>query len=600
MARIRRGLALGAAALGVVAVLAACSGASSSTGGVATWAEGPGAAPNYIFPLVDSADLAVDNIGEFQYLMYRPLYWQGTGNSPGVDYTKSLAQKPVYTGNKVVVNLKDYAWSNGEKVDATDVVFFTNMLAVEKRQFGQYVQGEFPDNVTSVRATGPEQVTFTLDKAYSPDWFTGNQLFEITPFPEAWDKTSDSAAAGSGGCASDQAKCAAVYDYLIAKNKKLSAYATDPLWQVVDGPWRLTSFTVEGAADFVPNPKYSGPDKPKLTGFDEVPFTSQQAELDALKSGSTINVGRVPTSSEPKRDPNSSSLLPQANSVGAGKYHLLAAPVWGWSYGLLNYGNPTLGATFKQFYFRQALQETIDQVTDVAVADRGYAVPGTGPVPNLPATQYLADVQKSNGGQGPYPFDVSTAKSLLTSHGWTEQGGVLTCTGQCGAGVSAGTRLSMTIEYQNGSTAIQEEMQQWKSDASRAGIQLNLVPKPFNSVFADASGCPSDPNACGWQLTYVGYIQFNSVPTGDQFFVPGAAENFAGVDDPQLTALVQNSLTSSANDAFRSYESYAVEQLPGAFNFAAAYEIYAVSANLAGVSFAPIEALAPEDWYFTK
>ncbi|HEX4222313.1 MAG TPA: peptide ABC transporter substrate-binding protein, partial [Pseudonocardiaceae bacterium] len=188
MARTRLALALGAAALAGAALVTACGGGSSSSGGtpinggVLNYAEVAGASPAAIFPFVDGADSLTNNTIQFQYLMYRPLYWQGSGTSPNVDYTKSLAQKPTYTGNQVVVNLKNYSWSNGEKVDATDVMFFMNMLAVEKTKFGQYVKGEFPDNVTNVQATGPEQVTFTLDKAYSPDWFTGNQLYQVTPF----------------------------------------------------------------------------------------------------------------------------------------------------------------------------------------------------------------------------------------------------------------------------------------------------------------------------------------------------------------------------------------------------------------------------------
>ncbi|HEY4020478.1 MAG TPA: ABC transporter substrate-binding protein [Pseudonocardiaceae bacterium] len=610
MARTRLGLALGAAALGVAALVTACGGSSSSgsptTGGTAVWAESPGASPTYIFPMVDATNTLVNNTIQFQYLMYRPLYWQGKGTSPNVDFTKSLAQQPTYSGNKVVVNLKDYSWSNGEKVSATDVMFFMNMLSVEKTKFGQYVKGEFPDNVTSVQPTGPEQVTFTLDKAYSPDWFTGNQLYQITPFPEAWDKTSDGAAAGSGGSASDASKCDAVYNYLIAKNKDVSAYATDPLWAVVDGPWKLKSFTSEGAADFVPNSKYSGPDKAKLDGFNEVPFTTQDAEFNAIKAGGTINVGPIPGSDEPKRDPSSASLLPPTNPVGADKYNLITDPVWGWSYGLLNYANPTLGAAYKQSYLRQALEETIDQVTDSAVANRGYAVPGTGPVPNQPPTQYLADNQKSNNGAGAFPFNVSKAKSTLTSHGWTEQGGVMTCTSpgtaanQCGDGVAAGTKLSMTMEYTNGSTAASEEMQQWKSDASQAGIQLSLNAKPFNAVATDITSCPSTPSTCGWQMGYLGYNTFNSVPTGDTFFVPGASQNINGVNDPQLTTLVENSLTSSASSAFLQYETYVANQLPGSFNFPDAYKVFAVSKTMGGVSINPIQSLSPEDWYFTK
>jgi peptide/nickel transport system substrate-binding protein len=605
MARTR--LAFGAAALGAATLVAACgvstsSGDTATTGGTAVWAES--SAPTAIFPFVDATAL-VNTTVQFQYLMYRPLYWQGSGSSPDVDYTKSLAQKPVYTGDQVVVNLKDYSWSNGEKVSATDVMFFMNMLLVEKTKFGQYVTAEFPDNVTSVQATGPEQVTFTLNKPYSPNWFTGNQLYQITPFPEAWDKISDSASSGSGGCATDKSKCDAVYNYLKGKNKQVSGYATDALWKVVDGPWQLKSFTSEGVADFVRNPKYSGPDKAKLDGFNEVPFTSQEAEFNALKAGGTINVGPIPASSEPKRDPNSSSLLPPSNPAGADRYNLITDQVWAWTYGLLNYGNPTLGATYKQLYVRQALQETIDQVTDSAVADRGYAVPGTGPVPNQPATQYLADVQKSNNGQGPYPFNVSKAKSLLTDHGWTEQDGVMTCTrpgsgaDQCGDGVNAGTRLSMSMEY-SGSTATSEVMQQWKADASKAGIEINLDPQPISTALTDLTTCPAIATACKWQMGFLGGGTFNSVPTGDQFFIPGSSENINGINDPQLTTLVQNSLTDSANSAFLQYETYAATQLPGSFNFPGGYGIYAVSKNLGGVSINPIQSLSPEDWYFTK
>jgi peptide/nickel transport system substrate-binding protein len=606
------GLALGAAVLGVALLASACGGSSSSSGGTpqqggtATYAESPGAQPTWIFPFIDAPDNSVYNVEGFEYLMYRPLYWSTTGSdSPNIDFSKSLAGPPTYSGNTVVVNLKNYQWSNGEKVDATSVMFFMNMLLAEKNNYSQYVPGEFPDNVTSVKATGPEQVTFTLNGTYSSTWFTGNQLFQITPMPEAWDKTSDSAAAGSGGCATDVSKCAAVYNYLVAKNKEESSYATDPLWQVVDGPWKLKSFTNEGAVDFVPNPKYSGPDKPKLDQFNEVPFTTPEAEYNAIRAGKTINVGEVPSADLPKRNASSSDLLPPTNPVKS-NYNLITAPVWGWSYGIINYGNPQYGATFKQLYIREALQETIDQVTDSDVADRGYAVPSTGPVPNQPATQYLADNQKANNGQGPYPFNIANAKKLLTNHGWTEQGGVMTCTSagtadnQCGAGVAAGTKLSLKLEYENGSVAAGEEIQQWKSDASQAGIQLNLNSQPFNTVISDTTTCPSNPSTCGWQVAYFGYETFDAVPTGDGFFLPNSQINASGVNDPKMTGLVNSTLHDASNSTFLNYENYAAQQLPGAFNMPDGYKVYAVSSDMGGVSINVIGGFTPEDWYFTK
>jgi peptide/nickel transport system substrate-binding protein len=605
------GFAMGAAIVGVALLATACGGSSSSSGdspqqgGTATYAEAPGARPDWIFPFIDAADNSGNNVAMFEYLMYRPLYWLGSGNSPNVDYGLSLANPPTYSGKNVVVNLKNYQWSNGEKLDPTDVLFFMNMLLAEKANFSQYVPGELPDNVVAVHATGPEQITFTLNDTYSSTWFTGDQLVQITPMPEAWDKTSDSASAGSGGCATDQSKCAAVYKYLLAKNKQESDYATDPLWQVVDGPWKLKSFTNDGGADFIPNTKYSGRNKPKLGEFDEIPFTTFQAEYNAIRSGDTVNVGQVPAEDLPGRDVNSANLLPPTNPL-APNYKLILDPLWMWSYGPMNYGNPTYGATFKQLYFRQALQETIDQVTDSAVADRGYAVPSTGPVPNLPATQYLADDQKSNNGQGLYTFGIAKAKNMLTSHGWIEQNGVMTCTNpgngnnQCGDGVAKGTALNLTLEYPSGSAAASEEVQQWKSDASQAGIQLSLNSRPFNTVISDITTCPANPSTCGWQLGYLSGLTFDAAPTGDGFFLPGSAVNIGGFNDPKMNQLVNATLHDNSISTFLTYESYAAQQLPAAFNMPDGYVVYAVSSRMGGVSINPFQILTPEDWYFTK
>ena len=69
--------------------------------------------------------------------------------------------------------------------------------------------------------------------------------------PMAWDVTSLSAKPGSGGCTTDSAadkwaKCKAVYTFLTAQAKNASTYATSPLWSVVDGPWKLSSFSTTG------------------------------------------------------------------------------------------------------------------------------------------------------------------------------------------------------------------------------------------------------------------------------------------------------------------------------------------------------------------
>ncbi len=276
-----------ALAVGIAAVLlAACSSSPSSPaatggtkvqGGTVTWAEAPSTPPNYIFPFMSLAFFSVNNISQFQQMMFRPLYWFGKGGTASIDPTLSLAQNPVYSNNNetAVINLKNYKWSNGESVTATDVVFWMNMMHAQKTNWAAYAPGDMPDNVKSITINSPTQVTFTFTKSYNPLWLTYNQFSQITPLPLAWDVTAVGAKAGSGGCSAAafgtaDAACTAVYTFLSkqagfdpanpsATNNSLSTYATNPLWQIVDGPWHLTNFDASGDVTMVPNPSYSGP-----------------------------------------------------------------------------------------------------------------------------------------------------------------------------------------------------------------------------------------------------------------------------------------------------------------------------------------------------
>ena len=52
---------------------------------------------------------------------------------------------------------------------------------------------------------------------------------------------------------------------MTAQNKDTSSYGTNPLWQVVDGPFKLTAFNIDGNYTFVPNAKYSGGPKASVS-----------------------------------------------------------------------------------------------------------------------------------------------------------------------------------------------------------------------------------------------------------------------------------------------------------------------------------------------
>jgi len=238
----------GVAAVAATALLAAGCGSSSSSGNsnsstsvknaVATLPLVTGTGANCIFPFEGTQCYSVANFEDFEYQMTLPLYQFGSNSETNVtvNYALSPADAPVYKngGKTVVINLKGWKWSNGETVNAKDLVFFLNMLEAEKTAYAGYSPGLLPDNMSSYQATGPDQVTLQLKQAYGSTWFTYNQLAILFPLPMAWDVTSATGAAGSGGCTSDSAadgwaKCKPVFTFLNSQNITSLASTVSPL-----------------------------------------------------------------------------------------------------------------------------------------------------------------------------------------------------------------------------------------------------------------------------------------------------------------------------------------------------------------------------------
>src|SRR5690348_7388713 len=85
--------------------------------GTITWAMAPGATPNWIFPVIPSANNSVYNAFNFIYQGWRPVYFQVNGVVPEIEQDMSIAQMPQYTnGNKTVtIAMKsNYKWSDGK------------------------------------------------------------------------------------------------------------------------------------------------------------------------------------------------------------------------------------------------------------------------------------------------------------------------------------------------------------------------------------------------------------------------------------------------------------------------------------------------------
>ncbi len=600
------------------------SGGTRQAGGTATWAEAPNTQPNFIFPFMSLAYFSVANINQFQFLMYRPLYWFGNGAQPTLNPSLSLAQNPVYSNNNttVVVKLNPYKWSNGETVTAQDVMFWMNMMHSDKANWAAYAPGFIPDDLKSISIDSPTQLTFTLTAAVNPYWFTYNELSQITPLPVAWDITSSGAAAGSGGCSAAafgkaDSKCNAVYTFLEkesgydpanphATNNSLATYATNPLWQTVDGPWKLSSFDASGNASFVPNPTYSGSPKPTLAKFVELPFTTEDAEFNALVGGH-VNFGYLPLTDVTQATTN--PLVPAANNprLSSGFY---LAPLYTWS---INYfpenfnstgdgGNA--GSIWKQLYVRQAFQYLIDQPLYIQKIDKGYGVPTYGPVPVQPANPFASTLEKSN----PYPYSVTKAKNLLSSHGWTVvPNGTSTCTSpgtgatQCGANIPAGAKLEFNLEFDSGNASHVLLNNTEKSSWAQVGFNIHLSQASFNTVLGNATACTPGPS-CTWELENwgAGWVYApDYYPTGEEIFSTGAGSNSGSYSDTTNDNLTVQ--TNTTNVSLTQWENYLAQQLPVVWQPNAVTEMSEIQNSLHGVlPQDPLWSINPENWYFVK
>ncbi|MEP7023178.1 MAG: ABC transporter substrate-binding protein [Actinomycetota bacterium] len=623
--RRRLRLAVVGAAAAMVMVAAGCSSGSGGSnsasppagsggkpiaGGTAKVALPPGTTLSWIFPFYAITNASVYNGEQFQWLMFRPLYMFGnnTGSNVAINYPLSPANPPKYSngGKTVAVTMKGWKWSNGEPVDAKSLAFYMNMVEAEKANWYATSPGLLPDNVDSYKVTGPNTLTFQLNKAYSSIWYTYNQLAELTPMPQSWDVTSLTAKPGSGGCINDTkadgwAKCKAVYTFLTAQAKQSGTFASSPLWAVVDGPWKLSSYSAAGNVTMVPNKAYSGSPKPKLAALKFVPYTADSTEYTALKTGQ-IDVGYVPSQDLPPRPAN--SVLPATNPLGSG-YNLQPFYSFGIYYAQPNFNNPTAGFMIRQLYMRQALQSVFDQPGIDKAIFRGYAVPNSGPAPNTPPNnQWQPPIQRENDSQGPYPFSIAKAKALLTSHGWSMVGGVMTCQdpAKCGTGIKKGQKAKFTYTYSTGSAAVTAQWQTYKSDASKAGIDINLVGQTFNTIIGESAPCAPMGPKCNVQVFAFGGWAYNGPgfePTGEPLFATGAGSNSGNYSDPTMDKLINATHTSPSLSTFQQYATYGAQQVP--FIWAPnPYAIQAVNTKLHGVTFNALYTLLPEYWSLTK
>jgi peptide/nickel transport system substrate-binding protein len=564
---LRRPLLTGAAIV-LLAGVAACSGGSGGAAGltsleasaaksdVAIVQTQTGSTANGIYPIDTGSQETPFTEQMFQDLMWRPLLWYGgqTGNEFGLYNALSVGDAPVWSDNDTVVTvtLKPYKWSDGQAVTARDVVFYMNMIKADKNNWGGYTPGEFPDNVKSYAALSNSTVQFTLTRSFSPLWYDTNQLSDVIPLPQQeWDRESAGGPVGSYDLTPSGAT--KVNNFLVAQDQQESSYASNPIWQVVDGPWKLAKFSASGDIDLVPNAAYTGPDKPHLKELIYRPYTSSTAEFDALLTGAGLTSGYIPNAD-----------VSQTSELESEGYQVYNTPYYGINFVVINFNSPTVGYLFRQLYIRQALQELVNQPQDVKYAYSGQATPSYGPVALVPASPYLTSYEKNN----PYPYSVANATSLLSSHGWKiNKGGTDVCTqpgtgpGECGAGIPAGKQLIFKFVYASDDPEYTVMMDNYQSDASYAGVKLQLSQGAFNNITGITGVCAMGTSACNWEgVMYGGQIDA-VYPTGNGYYNTDAPGQ-GNYNSAQADTLINQTMYSPSTAAFDEYENYIAEQLP--------------------------------------
>ena len=577
-------------------------------GGTISWACAPGFPPAVIFPLVPPGRFGARSLYEFQMLMYRPLYWYGTQGDAQVDYELSMAEAPRWSedGRTATLTVKPYKWSNGETVNADGVMLWMHLLEAKKEEYGGYAPGYFPDNLTGYEKVAEDQVRFTFDGAYAQNWVLMNQFSLITPLPKAWDRTAE----GPANATVDKDEACAVYDYLMAENGDVYAeensarahWADSPIWSIVNGPWKLASYAADGVVTMVPNPSYSGPNKPYADAFRLVPTETDEEQYRALEGGphgpDAIHLGFLPFDkiTEPAADPVTGGPNPLAEH-----YRIVPQILYAIHYFPFNFANTTVsGKIFRQLYFRQALQTTLDQDSSFQEIYQGYGYPTYGPVPALPATELRSPAQKSN----PFPFDVDRARRMLQDNGWDTSVTPAVCVdpgtgpGQAGEGIPAGTRLTVSLRYAAGhEKTLTRVMRKFRDDAARAGIELVLEEvHPSVLVGQDTTGATSWELSC-WNGGWVYGPNFH--PTGELLYQTGAGCNFGSYSDPVADELIAKTVTSDDLADMYAYQDYLAEQVPVIWMPNFPLRVFEVANQLKGVEpINPLGFINPENWYF--
>lgn len=512
--------------------LAACGGTQNvqtsqskpTPGGTILYAQAPQTSYNWYIPIVDAQyDY---NAGLYDEI-YKPLLW--VNNNYSINWKTSVADKITYNTSGTIYHIflnHKWHWSNGTPVTSKDLLFTWDVIKAASQPTAPapwpYVgagTGDIPNGVKSVVANNNYEVTITLKQPTNQQWFIYNGIIQLVPMPHVWD----------------------VKKNMTAELKYLGDEATNPHFvSLVDGPFKLGKVVQNQSWTMLPNKQYSG-HKSIVNKIVLVYEASSAAEFAALHTG-TANMGYL--------DPSQWGSRQELTSKGD-----VITPEYTFGFfdtALNMFPNSPVKNIFDKLYVRQAMQMSLNAQAINTYVYHGTAPAIDGPLPRHPMTKFYDPVLNKN----PYPYNPSAAKKLLESHGWRDEGGIMT---------RGNEKMDFTMMYPSGTASSVQAAEIMQQDWAKVGIKITLKGEPFGNLISIASPGSNTPwdmaTGTGWYYDGPGFY-----PSGDGLFNTGASSGFgysSPTEDRLIAATHKPYATPAENmKVFDQYEVYTAKQLP--------------------------------------
>jgi peptide/nickel transport system substrate-binding protein len=534
-ALISTGLMLG---LALTLVATSCEAQTPQNGGTIVTTPGVGlgtsASVNGLNPLLTSSayDAAVES------LMYQPLLW--VDRTLHIDFKRSIASAITVSDNNTVFTVelhRHWHWSDGTPVTTNDVSYTYHMILRLGAQYPDYEGGGVPTEVKSFEVLGPYSFRITTTHPVNPRWFEFNGLNKLMPLPEhAWRHYSP---------------------------HDMTEHLEDPSYfQVVDGPFRLERFHLSRSISFVPNPAYSGSDKPHIGRIVFKFLSSPESIFFALKANA-LQLANLPWG------------LYQARKQLKDDKTFVTGPPWGFNYLGFNFDAPSI-AFIRDVRVRLAIMHAVDQDQIIQVRYFGHGTRDYGPIPTNPPG-FLSDRARALIAQGAY--DPALAGRLLDAAGWRM--------GPDHLRYKDGHPLKITLLVTPDRV---NEPVMLKAMLAKVGIDLDLQVMPFNEVIAKIM----NPKDTQWQAIFLAW-SLSPYPSQKSLFGCNSAYNSYHYCNHHLDALADAVRANPGDAALKAFQDYFIAQQPVVV--VPGYKVYVASAsNVHGLdkAFSPMGGFNPQ------